>query len=256
MRTPPNTTKPPTPSPRRLSPGVVRWLRDCRGDWAQVRNPATLATARALSEQIEHWIADSGPQPDTSMVIAALRCGGSTVPIWACGVMSTVCDAQEDPTGYALGVFKASTSPARGWMMRYFCGPEAAAKAIIEAGLRDRSARVREWACEGADSKCATQFVPILETLAASDPHPDVRAAAADSASVLTRGYTANLTNDGEWMIRLGAGGDYTYEWVGADVVASLGMNEVVRLLKSDPDNPLLRLDPDRPTFGGAVARP
>ncbi len=259
------TTPPDQPAPQ---PHVPRlrfsiWLKYSRDNWRTVRNPDTLATAQTLAEQFDRWLAGTGPVPETSALIAALRTGGSTVPVWACGVMSIICDAQADPIDYALTVFRASKSPARGWMMRFFDGPKDAGLAMVHVALDDKSARVREWACEGVESHKALNLVPRVEELAQSDPHPAVRSAAARTASMLTRGYHAEQQADGTWMIELSSGSFMTLERFAGETVATLGIDEVVRLFKADPrlfrpdpQSSLLRLDPQRANVITSVTRP
>lgn len=125
-----------------------------------------------------------------------------------------------------------------------FVSPEIghAFRALVEAGLVDSAARVREWACEGVDHGEFRDLIGHLRDTELHDKSGKVRVAAGDAAMLLERGYCVRWEADRRgWtvFVRKNARSG-TSLFIHRSFTNHLGWDAVDAMIRADPGNPAL----------------
>jgi hypothetical protein len=134
--------------PKRTSPrsgaGPVAQFRSPLGlEWTSSASAEHRANARTLYIATIEWLDKKAPMPESKLVLEALACGGSIVPVWACEVANLIASKHKEPVAFAIELFEKSPAPAKGWLTWFLTSSAETRIALVTAGLRDKSARVR-----------------------------------------------------------------------------------------------------------------
>lgn len=225
----------------RRGAGLVARFRSPEGlEWTSSTSAEHRAIARTLYVATIEWIDRKAPMPEAKLVLDALACGGNIVPVWACEVANLIASKHKEPVAFALELFEKSPAPAKGWLTWFLTTSAEARIALVRAGLRDTSARVREYACEAATRVGNPEFVPALREIAAHDKIAKVRKNAAQAADLIEHGCHVVETHDDRLgiVVAYEASSRRSRLSVSPRAISKLGLRGVAEIARKDPSDP------------------
>jgi hypothetical protein len=232
---------PPKRTWARIGAGPVARFRSPEGlEWTSSTSAEHRTLARTLYVATMDWIDKKAAIPESKLVLEALSCGGSIVPVWACEVANLIASKHKEPVAFALGLFEKSPAPAKGWLIWLLTSSAEASIALVTAGLRDKSARVRKYACEAAARVGDPEFVSALRAIATHDKIAKVRKEAAQAADLIEHGcHVVETHADRLWIVvAYEASSRRSHLSVSPRAISKLGLRGVAEIARKDPNDP------------------
>jgi hypothetical protein len=146
-------------------------------EWMQARSAGDKAKAKRLFEAVMAMIFEDGPEPAAEMLLECLNTSSTTITMWAVGAVNCVAERSDQRSILLRTLYRGARASGRARMIQLLCFPIEKKEFIME-GLRDRSAMVRQWACQSVDVDLMPDAAAIVRGLAKSDPAASVRESA------------------------------------------------------------------------------